>query len=201
MPVFLSGAGIETLSVSQTARSLSGGGGAESDRASVTVRLRPDAPLIAAPLTGTDLPNALTLDVRGSAVPGATVTFYANGVAQAPQALAAPTGAPDAGSFAARLAGLAAGHYRLTARATLDGATGPENDPPVLIALGDVTPPTVTVARNPVVASAEDESGSSTSTSPSWCARPTTASRCPRHRSRARPLKRRRRASRLARRT
>ncbi|HXU02606.1 MAG TPA: HYR domain-containing protein [Polyangia bacterium] len=158
VPVWLSGAGIQTLAVSQTARSLSGGGGAESDRTTITVRLRPGAPVIDSPLSGTAQPN-LTVDVGGTAIPGTTVTVYANGIAQAPPAIAAPADAPDAGRFTVRRLSLPAGNYRLTARATLDGATGPESQPIVTIALGDVTPPTVTVARRPVVAAAEDESG------------------------------------------
>jgi hypothetical protein len=161
VPVSLSGMGIQTVSVTQTARSLSGAGAAESDPVTISVRLPPDArTTIDAPLTGTAQPNVLTVDVRGTAAPGATVTVYANGVAQTPEAIAVPADDPEEpGRFAVRLANLAAGNYRLTARATVAGATGPESFPAVLVSLGDVTPPNVTVARNPVLAAAADESG------------------------------------------
>ena len=156
IPVTLTGAGLQTLSVSQTARSLSGGGAAESAKTSISVRVRPPAPVIQSPVTGTQQPGSLIVQVTGTATPGATVTVYANGVARTPT-----TTATEAGTFSVTLAALPAGSYQLQATATLGGATGAASTPPTVIAVGDVTPPTVTVAGLPIVLPATDESGRS----------------------------------------
>jgi len=154
IPATLTGAGLETLTVSQVARSLSGGGEAESAGSAIDVLVRPSAPMITRPVTGTDQPGSLTVVVEGRAAPGATVQVLAGDLPQTPTALAAANG-----SFTLTLSNLVAGTYQLRARATLDGATGPLSDPPVLIAIGDVTPPTVAVAERPIVRSATDETG------------------------------------------
>ena len=159
IPLWLTGEGTQTLSVSQIARSLFGRWRAESDRVAITVRLRPGAPAITRPETGTEQPNALAVDVRGSAAPGATVHGARRAAWRRRRRRSRRRPGAGCGRFAVRLSSLVAGTYRLTARATLDGATGPESQPPGLIALGDATPPTVAVARNPVLASAQDESG------------------------------------------
>ena len=154
VPVTLTGAGQQSLSVSQTARSLSSGGPAESARATISVLVRPAAPTIDKPQTGLVQPGSLVVAVAGQAAPGGTVTVLANGVAQPETAIASASGA-----YSMTLKSLSAGTTKLTAKATVQGVSGIESDPPVLISLGDVTPPTLTVSERPIVRAATDESG------------------------------------------
>ena len=140
------GVGRQCLAVSNTQSSLSGAGSAESDLSSVfTVRVRPGTPTITKPArTGTLQLDSLTVAVAGTALARSTVTIYAERVAGAAVVQTAPAAG---GTFAATLALPAAGTYRLTATATIDGAESAHSDPPVVIAVGDVIPPTVKVAN------------------------------------------------------
>jgi hypothetical protein len=147
LQVSLAGAGVQCLAVSQTASSLSGGGSVESDLgAPITVRVRPAPPIITVPLTGTTQAGSTTLAVQGLAPPSSTVTIFANDVAQA-TTVASSTGTAAGAPFSLTLT-LAAGTYRLTASATVGGAESGRSAPAVVVALGDVTPPTVTVTQN-----------------------------------------------------
>ena len=129
IPVVLSGAGPTTLSVSQTASSLSGAGSAESATRSpvISVVVRPGAPAITQPTTGAVQPG-LAVDVAGKAVPGATVELAIDG--GAPVTLTASA----TGDFATRLP-LTNGSHVLTAVQTLAGARSPVS-PRTLITRG-----------------------------------------------------------------
>jgi hypothetical protein len=152
--VKLAGAGVQPLAVSQTARSLSGGGGAESAQTAISVRVRPPKPTITAPLSGTAQPGSLAIVVQGTAYPGATVDVLANDVAQAQTATAASDG-----TFTLTLTSLPAGTYQLQARATIGQATGEASYPPVLIGIGDITPPVIVVTERPIVRAAANAAG------------------------------------------
>jgi hypothetical protein len=147
--VHLSGSGQQTLSVGQTASSLSGGGSAETadvQRATVTVVVRPQAPQIVEPGNvtrhdSTDVP----VTVRGE--PGTAVRFLVDGVLY-PEDPAAPTiVGPD--FLVSKVLALSPGSHKLAAyqypivgtvpRLDAHGSTSAD----VLVAVGDIDPPTV----------------------------------------------------------
>ena len=135
--VSLIGAGSQPLSISQVASSLSGAGSAESDQTTpINVVVRPPAPVIRSPLTGSTQ-ESLSVSITGSAVPGAVVTLAIDGVSQS------PVSADSNGNFAATMS-MSTGTHQLVAIQTIDGATGPACAA-VLLTLGDVTPPALTV--------------------------------------------------------
>ncbi|HXJ21932.1 MAG TPA: HYR domain-containing protein [Polyangia bacterium] len=151
VPVTLTGVGPVTLSVSQTASSLSGAGSAESaPTVPITVVLRPGAPAITQPLNGlTQTP--LSFSVAGTGVPGASISIASDGVNVGAATVDA------SGVFSASLT-LANGTHALTATQTLSGATGTASAP-VLVTLGDVSPPNVVADTREVVAYAADAAG------------------------------------------
>jgi hypothetical protein len=166
IPVTLTGAGSVTLTVSQTASSLSGGGSAESAQsAPVTVVVRPGAPVITSPATGTVQPVLLTIVVAGTAAPGASVEIDVDGV-NTMTVTAAGTNAPVPGAFSTPPLTstnpfpltLTNGTHVLTAIQTLAGSTS-QASLPVLVTLGDVTPPNVKVDEFNITASASDVVG------------------------------------------
>ncbi len=156
--VTLTGVGPTQLSVSQTASSLSGAGSAESASTRlirpITVKVRPGAPTITDPANGF-MQAGLTFTVKGNGIPGASVAIASDGtgVVTVP-----PAPIVDAlGSFSLGVA-LANGTHVLTAVQTLSGATGPASAP-VLVTLGDVTPPSVVSAEREFFESATDPTG------------------------------------------
>jgi hypothetical protein len=161
IPLTLTGVGPVTLSVTQTASSLSGGGPVESQdhSPSVTVTIAPGAPTI----TGTV--QDLNVIVTGSAAPGASVEVDEDASG------AAATVCADGvtGAFTTTLT-LSNGTHSLTAKQTVPSSfcspstsgtvasvTSPSSQP-VVVTVGDVTPPTVTVPASMSV-TAPDVSG------------------------------------------
>jgi hypothetical protein len=142
--VQISGAGPQTLDVTQTASSLAGAGAAESDPVEITVVVKPPAPTITSPATGSAVPGP-DIAVAGTALPNASVTVAIDG---APQPVVTADGG---GAWATTLAPPDGAHpltgtHRLTATQTLAGASGPPCTP-VLVAVGDVTPPTIRITN------------------------------------------------------
>ncbi len=166
VPLTIIGYGPQTMTFSQTAASLSGGGPIESAKTSSTVVVRPPAPVITSPPAGAELPGStvdpslpVSVVVEGTAAPLADVAITANGAPQPQTANAGATGA-----FTITLS-LAPGTYQLRAQASFTGgALGPPTDPPVVIGVGDLTPPTVSINEAlPIVRASEDASGATIS--------------------------------------
>ncbi|HEY2902235.1 MAG TPA: HYR domain-containing protein [Polyangia bacterium] len=151
IPVTLTGAGSVTLSVSQTASSLSGGGSAESARtAAITIVLHPGAPTITLPVTGAVQPG-LSVAVSGNAEPNAGVEIDVDGLSNA------TVSATAGGTFSKTLT-LTNGTHVITAIQTLSGSTSSASQS-ILVTLGDVTPPNVVADTREVVVSASDVIG------------------------------------------
>ena len=161
IPVTIAGAGNQTLRVTQTASSLSGGGSAESRPSDpIVVLVRPSQPSIDVPATGSEHLNPQRVPLAGSVLPvagkTATVTLTAHrgtAVARTWSFNVAPDGqwiVPD-GEIDLR----PAGNYQLSATQTIDGA---ESDPSgkVMVAAGDVTPPSIFVTDAPCPNGAND---------------------------------------------
>ena len=149
--VSLTGVGPTTLSVSQTASSLSGAGSAESARtAPIPVVVRPGAPTITQPANGLLQPSSLTVTVKGAGVPGATVTITSGGGS-------GMATVDSTGHFSTSVT-LTNGTWVLTAVQTLSGAPSPASAP-VLVSVGDVTPPNVVCDLREILATAADASG------------------------------------------
>ena len=142
--VRLPAVGTRWISVSQVATSLSGGGSVESDRsAAIAVRGRPSQPTVVSP-TSNDPPFGYAVPVVVSAqtdvdhvvvtadpgIPSRVVTQTLN-----------PT---SPGHFGGTIAFTSSGTYVLTVAAEADGAIGNSSTPPVVIVVGDVTPPSLT---------------------------------------------------------
>jgi hypothetical protein len=152
IPVTVTGAGACSLSVTQVASSLSGGGTAESDfSAAVPVIVTPGAPTITGPATGTQQawtgnPSVdLVVAVSVSAEPNTSVRLAVDGVLE-PE----PGHPVDAsGHYAVNLR-LSPGTHGLTARAEILGIQSDDSAPPILVTVGDVDPPTVR-APNPAI--------------------------------------------------
>jgi hypothetical protein len=150
VPVVLTGAGSQSLSISQLASSLSGGGAAESARAAPrSIKVRPAAPVITAPASGA-AQTPLLVAIAGRGYANASVTI-------AVDAATVTTVSSDANGRFVASATLTAGTHRLTAVQSVDGVSGPVSAP-VVIAVGDVTPPVLTAPRE-LVAVATDASG------------------------------------------
>jgi Ca2+-binding RTX toxin-like protein len=154
VPVTLTGVGPVTLTITQTAASLSGAGSAESaPTLSITVILRPGAPVITQPVNGLTQ-TSLSFPVAGTGVPGSTVALFADGFPVGTAAMVDPTGA-----FSTSLT-LTNGTHSLTATQTLDTA---ESHPsaPVVVTLGDTTPPNVVSDQRQITVDASSPTGAS----------------------------------------
>jgi hypothetical protein len=147
VPALLTGVGDQTLTVTQVALSLSGGGPAESlSSPSIMVKVRPPQPVITSPQTGSQQ-TELDVDVQGTALPGATVTIAVDGKDQVTVTAQPGTDPlrPDLGTFEQTLT-LVAGSHRLTAYQAVDSTRG-QDSASVVIAVGDITPPTIEIVR------------------------------------------------------
>ena len=157
IPVTLTGAGPVTLTVTQTASSLSGGGVVESgSSAGVTVIVQPGAPAISLPVTGT-IQTLLDVAIAGTAVPGATVHILVD------RTPTTEVGADATGEFSTTLT-LANGSHALTATQTVpdsDATPNATSNPsqPTIVIVGDVTPPLLTSDTTQIVATAPDFTG------------------------------------------
>ena len=155
--VALPGAGSQTIDVAQAASSLSGGGLAEGPRITIPIVVFPPAPIITSPATGRTQ-EALTVAISGKANPGAAIAIQIDDGHCNPSTTSgcAPTTTAAAdGSFSTTVSFTASGAHHLAATQTLAGATSSAS-PDVLIAVGDVTPPTIQVVdANGAAAAAE----------------------------------------------
>ena len=157
LPVQVNGFGLQCLAVTHTQSSLSGAGTAESTLSQpVTVKVRPPVPVITKPAQTGTLQPSLTVAVTGTvAVAGMPVRIYAERTTGETVVVNA-TPAPKSEIFSASVVLTLPGTYRLTAAAVVDQTESHRSAPPVVIAVGDVIPPTLKVsnpadpARRPV---------------------------------------------------
>jgi hypothetical protein len=136
VPIAIVGSGPQTLIIKQAASSLSGGGPAESEPLELPVVVKPGAPTIEAPATGS-AHTEQDVAVSVKALPGALVTLIVDDVAGVPLPLTSADHYNGTVHFNT-------GTHRLRATQTIAGAAGPASSE-VLFSVGDVTPPTVRI--------------------------------------------------------